>query len=198
MVTKMRQKANRSDGDVAAESLLAATALGDRGSFERLFRLYYSRVGGFIRRVVSQPQAIEEIINDTMLAVWKSADRYQKKSKVETWIFGIAYNKAMEYVRSRHRHTRLEVALDEADLPETEARAGNDARQWIEQALQSLSPEQRAVVELTYTFGYSYPEIAKIVDCPAGTVKTRMFHARKLLKPVLERLAEPRAMEKTR
>ena len=163
--------------------------------FERLFRLYYSRLGSFIRRIVGQPQAIEEIVNDTMLTIWRSADRYEGKSKVDTWVFGIAYNKAMEHIRRHQRQTRNEVTLDESDPSFPTIDRNDDAGQWVQQALRRLSPEQRALVELTYTFGYSYPEIAKIVECPPGTVKTRMFHARKLLKPVLERLAEPRAME---
>ncbi len=192
----MRTQSTRSAENATAERLLAATARGDKKSFEQLFRLYYRRLGGFIRRMVAQPQAIEEIINDTMLVIWRSADRYQQKSKVDTWIFGIAYNKAMEHIRRNQKHTHNEVALDESVTSLPAAARSDDASQWVEQGLQRLSPEQRAVVELTFTFGYSYPEIAKIVDCPTGTVKTRMYHAKKLLKPVLERLAEPRGMEK--
>ncbi len=185
------------DSGPCAKTLLLATADGDRNSFEQLFRLYYQRLGGFIRRLLAQPQAIEEVINDTMLAIWNSAGRFEGKSKVDTWVFGIAYNKAMEHIRRQQRYLKHEVALEESEVPEPSTSHRRDARQWVELALAKLSPEHRAVVELTYTFGYSCNEIARIVGCPAGTVKTRMFHARKLLKPALERLARPNVMEKS-
>lgn len=188
---------NSAEPQVCEETLLSATAAGDRRSFEQLFRIYYQRLGGFIRRLLAQPQAIEEVINDTMLAIWTSASRFQSKSKVDTWVFGIAYNKAMEHIRRQQRYSRHEVALEDNEIPEPTTGHHRDAREWVALALAKLSPEHRAVVDLTYTYGYSYTEIAQIVDSPAGTVKTRMFHARKLLKPVLERLADPKTMEKT-
>ncbi len=181
------------DQDVVA--LLAATAQGDKASFEKLFRHYYRRVGSFVQRMVSQPMAVEEIINDTMMAIWKSAANYQGKSKVDTWVFGIAYNKTMEHIRRHQRHQQNETTLDDIENQLPADSKPSDLRQWVEKALQRLSPEHRAVIEWTYTFGYSYPEIAKIMECPTGTVKTRMFHAKKLLKPVLERLADPNRLE---
>ena len=62
-------------------------------------------------------------------------------------------------------------------------------RDWLESGLRELSPEHRAVVELTYFHGYSYKEVAAVVGCPVNTVKTRMFHARRRLKVLLPRLA---------
>jgi RNA polymerase sigma-70 factor (ECF subfamily) len=105
---------------------------------------------------------------------------------VSTWIFAIAYRKALKAL-SRHDDPVAEgdeddqQVADAAERPEARMSLAQ-ARAAIDSALRTLSVDQRAAVELTYFHGFSYPEIAAIVDCPTDTVKTRMFHARKRLR----------------
>lgn len=156
-------------------------------AFETLYRRYHPRLARFLHRMLRPEHLIEEVLNDTLLVVWNQADRFNGQSKVSTWIFAIAYRKALKAI-DRHDEPMPSPAdeddqpvADHAERPE-ERMSLAQARVAISVALRTLSPDQRAAVELTYFQGFSYPEIAQIVDCPTDTVKTRMFHARKRLK----------------
>ena len=166
--------------------LLRRIARRDRQAFTALYRRYRPRLHGYLRRLLADGQIAEEVFDDVMFVVWKDARRFAGKSAPSSWIFGIAYRRAMSALRSEARHnTRIDrsVGTDEVSV------AHPKDRDLIEAALKQLSPEHRQVVELTYFFGCSYQEIADIAGCPVNTVKTRMFHARKRLKYLLPVLA---------
>ena len=178
--------------DAAEKALLASIAGGDREAFDQLYRSYYPRLRDFIGRLMPQNhEAIDEVVNDTMYVVWTKSDTFRFQSRLSTWIFGIAYRKAMKYFEKEGR-SRLE------QMPEDWVRSIDDASDHasatqlndsLSKALDKLSPIQRSVVELTFEYGYSYAEIAAIMGCPENTVKTRMFHARDRLRKALETLA---------
>jgi len=119
--------------------------------------------------------------------VWKRPEKFNGTSKVSTWIFGIAYRIALK-ARSRYD----EPVEDQIDPPTADGEI--DPEQSLGQrqvqavllgAMGQLSAEHRAVVDLTYFHDAGYREIAEILDCPVGTVKTRMHHARRRLKDLL-------------
>ena len=179
----------QSDDD---ELLIARTAEGDLAAFEELYARYSRRLFGFALRLTRSPDLVEEVVNDTLLALWRSAGRFDGRSKGSTWIFGIAYRKALRALSRRRTGTTLEEAgydraVDPGERPDA-ACERREAASTLESALRELPQEQRAVVELTFFQGLSYPEIASIVDCPVNTVKTRMFHARRKLRAALPRL----------
>jgi RNA polymerase sigma factor (sigma-70 family) len=152
-----------------------------------LYRIYYRRLTRFLDRITRRPHANEEVLDDTMFAVWRKAATFNGTSQVSTWIFAIAYRMALKALkRDRARTQRLldDVEPDSAPSPEAALIEGQ-FRSRIKRLLADLSPEQRAVVELTYYHGCAYKEIAEIVGCPVDTVKTRMFHARRKLRAVL-------------
>ena len=121
-----------------------------------------------------------------MFVVWTDAKKFRGKSAVSSWIFGIAYRKALTALRREGRYEApLRRDVETAD-PHGSPRADLEL---IHAGLAGLSPDHRQVIELTYFCGYSYEEIAAIADCPVNTVKTRMFHARRRLKVLLPRLA---------
>ncbi len=171
--------------------LLRRVARQDRGAFETLYHRYYRRLFSFVFRVTRRAEIVDEVVNDVMLALWQSADRFAERSKPSTWIFGIAYRKALKALR---RLSRSESENEET-LTGTEPSFEGDGpisvmiqRELagaLGKALAALSPEQRSVVELTYFQELSYREIAEIVGCPVNTVKTRMFHARRRLRQLL-------------
>lgn len=174
--------------------LLAAVAEGDVRAFERLYRRYHRPVTGFLFKLTGRPGLVEELVNDVMVVVWQKAGTFAGRSQVSTWIMGVAYKTALKAIRKFGRAPKtVEVeagmALDEAG-PERSL-ADRERRDQIRRALNELSPEHRAVVELTYYLGHSYREIAQIVGCPENTVKTRMFHARKRLREALSSRHEP-------
>jgi RNA polymerase sigma-70 factor (ECF subfamily) len=130
---------------------------------------------------------VDEILNDTMFVVWRKAATYNQRSKVSTWIFGIALRRALKAL------ARIDepVAFEADDSPDLRSSgpdrlvAQAEAKERIVQAMGALSPDHRAVIELTYFEGYSCAEVAEIMRCPVNTTKTRMFHARRRLRMLL-------------
>jgi RNA polymerase sigma-70 factor (ECF subfamily) len=172
--------------DAEDRRLVACVCAHELAAFETLYRRFHPRLSRFLHRMLRPEHLIEEVLNDTLYVVWNQADRFNGASKVSTWIFAIAYRKALKAL-SRHDDPLPDASADDApqadaaDRPEGRMSLAQ-ARAAIDAALRALSVDQRAAVELTYFHGFSYPEIARIVDCPTDTVKTRMFHARKRLK----------------
>ncbi len=171
--------------DGSEKALLAAVARRDRQAFTSLYRIYQPRLYGYVRRMVANVVIVEEIIDDVMFVVWTDAKKFRGGSAVSSWIFGIAYRKALTALR---KESRYQAPLTN----EVEEFAAKDAPvdlDLLRSGLAQLSADHRQVVELTYFCGYSYQEIAEIADCPVNTVKTRMFHARRRLKLLLPKLA---------
>jgi RNA polymerase sigma-70 factor (ECF subfamily) len=167
--------------------LLKRIADRDLRAFETLYRLYHPRLTRFLMNMLRRPQLAEEALNDTMMVVWKRPEAFNGTSKVSTWIFAIAYRTALK-ARSRYD--------EPVEDHEAETRASGDrgpeadlgqrqVQEVLMGAMGQLSPEHRAVVDLTYFHEAGYREIAEILDCPVGTVKSRMLHARRHLKGML-------------
>lgn len=182
------QPGHLTSGEQVECALLTGVAEGKIHDFDQLFHQYHDRLFRFVWRVTGSTDLVEEVTNDTMLAVWKQAAQFQFRSKVSTWIFGIAYRTALRALRKNKRHVQHRLEQD-LDLLEAENHGDQtELRDLVEIALRRLSPEQRAIVELTYFMGCSYEEIAATLSCPVGTVKSRMFNVRKKLRPLLEQL----------
>lgn len=185
---RIADKASAARGANAAELLLLEKIRrGDRGAFEALYRAYHPRLTRFLLRLVRRPQLVEEALNDTLMVVWQRPDSFHGGSKLSTWIFAIAYRKAMKalgrFDDPREDPDGFERA-DEGPGPEDNS-AGVLRRDLLARAMDELSPAHRAVVDLTYYHELDYNEIARILDCPVGTVKTRMFHARRQLRRIV-------------
>jgi RNA polymerase sigma-70 factor (ECF subfamily) len=168
--------------------LIRRVAAKDRRAFETLYQRYVQRLHRYLSRQIQSPELTEEILDDVMLVVWQSAARYNGASRVSTWIFGIAHHKALKAcARLASRAAATPLSDDEVtggEGPEDVTMRGELDR-LLARGLAALSPEQRAVVELTFYQGSSYQEIAEITRVPVNTVKTRMFHARRRLAPLL-------------
>lgn len=162
---------------------------GDELAFETFYKHFYPRLFRFILRTTRQPESIEELIQETLLLVWEKPERFNHTSKISTWVFGIAYHKAL---KSMSKTARRSHDVDVEELNETigdplaNLAENTEAQDWLNSALDRLSADQRAVIELTFYHGLAYQDIAKILDCPENTVKTRMFHARKKLQAFAE------------
>ena len=185
----VRLVVDKPNANEADANLLRAIAGGDARAFKALHQRYYSKAYGFALRIVQAPDRAEEIANDAMLAVWRGAARFEGRAKVSSWIFGIVYRMSLKS-RRRFWFERSHVELDDTLGLADEATPGIEAmfvRREISGALATLTVELRTVVELTYRDGMSYPEIAEIVGCPVGTVKSRMSAARQKLRKHLER-----------
>lgn len=168
--------------------LLDRICAGDTLAFDALYRAYRPRLQRFIGGMTRQPGLVDEVLDDTMMVVWHKAPTYNGEAKVSTWIFAIAYRQTLKALRRRGDEVELaeERDADRASPEPDVERQQQELHRHLGRALAGLSAEQRAVIELTYYLGYGCREIARIMDCPVDTVKTRMFYARRKLKTLLE------------
>lgn len=184
----LRAPAWASTSEAEERRLLSLVAERQMSAFDALYRCYQPRLVRFLDRMTRRPDMVEELLNDTLFVVWKRADAYNGRSKVSTWIFAIAYRKALKALAGLDDP----VEEDEADAraceaPGPEQQLGQrQLHTELRRAMSKLSAEHRAVLELTYFHDSAYSEIAEIVDCPEATVKTRMFHARRRLRQLLD------------
>jgi RNA polymerase sigma-70 factor (ECF subfamily) len=167
--------------------LLRRVCAGELRAFEALYRSYHPRLTRFIRTVTQRSQIAEEVLNDTMLAVWTKPQAYNGASKVSTWIFAIAYRKTLKALRKWDEP----VADDFLDLrpspepgPEQQV-SGREVGEGLARALGQLSADHRTVISLACFDAFNYREVAEIMACPVETVKTRMFYARRHLRKSL-------------
>jgi RNA polymerase sigma factor (sigma-70 family) len=181
MEANQRKARGERDGDQALMSRILAR---DIEAFEELYRVYRPRLTRFLSKLVHRPQIVEEVMNDTLMVVWDRAHSFNGASQLSTWIFGIAYRKAMKALRRQDEPVEdpwADARVSSEPTPE-DAFGKQRAHILLRRAIGELSPDHRAVVEFTYFHEMGYREIAEIMGCPVDTVKTRMFHARRNLK----------------
>ena len=183
---RMNGQTDRSESDEL--DLLRRISSGDQRAFESLFTAYGKRIFRYAVRMLGDAAKAEEVTNDVMIEVWKSAGSFEGRSRPSTWIIGITRHRCLNAMRGKPV-----VTVDIDDHPavlETEDTAERhmnteDTKREMREAVLQLSTEHREVVELTFYHNRSYHEIAEIVGCPENTVKTRMFHAKKRLREIL-------------
>jgi RNA polymerase sigma-70 factor (ECF subfamily) len=167
--------------------LLAAVAEGDRGALHELHDLHAPWVRARLTRRCSDRDVVDDAVQDTFVAVWRSASRFEGRGDPAAWIWGIAIRRLIGVLRSRNRwapvappsvEPDLVVAADEVVLLGIEH--GDLAG-----ALGRLSPELRAVLQATVLDGLTTREAAQLLHIPAGTVKTRARRAKQQLRGAL-------------
>lgn len=164
-------------------ALIRRVAARDREAFEILYKRHAPAVYRYLSSQLRQREILGEVLDDVMMVVWEKASSFNGTSRLSTWILGIAHNKVLK-ARAR-AGIREEVQESKDDQVETRGPEqyveDDELRKVMVRALDRLSAEQRAVIELTFYHDRSQAEIAEILGCPVNTVKTRMFHARQRL-----------------
>jgi len=163
---------------------LKAIVQGDRQALADLYQQYASSLVGYLAHLTGDPAAAEELVQDLFMVVWKDAGRFRSDSTVRSWLFGIAHNLGLMCLR-RKRPALLddgaaERLADDAPDPAELADLALD-RERLEAALASLSASHRAVVELAFYHQLSRAQVAQVLDCPVGTVKSRLHYALRAL-----------------
>lgn len=176
------------------ERLLRLVGNRDPQAFDALYREVEGRVFAFAMSRLNDPHASADVLNEVMLEVWRKAATFERRSRPLTWIMGIAHHKICDARRREARRIAeplenlpVERAEDPgmtADRAVALARSADN----VHHCIGTLSDAHRQVVHLAFFEGLSYGEIATIAECPEGTVKTRMFHAKRLLRDCLEGL----------
>lgn len=159
--------------------LVAAVARGDEQAYADLYDMLSAIVFGVCRRVLRDPSEAEEVAQETLLEVWRSASRYDPtRGGVRSWAVTIAHSRAVDRVRSSERRKAREeaVALPEppaVDVVSEAAVSAFEVRR-VRKALAALSDVQRESVRLAFYGGHTHREVAVLLDLPLGTVKTRI------------------------
>ena len=177
--------------DVSDEELISSIAQSDQKAMESFYHRFSSCVYQFAFKVLANPSDANEVMNEVMMEVWKKAHTFNGKSKVRTWLLSITHNKAVDTVRKKSKHDSnddIDSAYDIASECNLElAQQGAEHTSHIKYCMNTLKNAHRQVVYLTFFEGLSYSDIAGIVDAPAGTIKTRMMHAKNQLMACLSR-----------
>ena len=165
-----------SGGDLAG--LLAKVARGDDAAFAGVYDQFATTVYGIVRRVVRDPAQSEEVTQEVLLEVWRTASRFDPgEGSARGWLMTLAHRRAVDRVRSAQasaeREARATVAATDYDVVADEVETRLDAQR-VRRCLDALTELQRESVTLAYYGGYTYREVAALLGVAVGTVKTRM------------------------
>jgi RNA polymerase sigma-70 factor (ECF subfamily) len=166
--------------DTSLEDVVARVALGDEEAFELLYERMAGQVLGLVRRVLRDPAQSEEVAQEVLVEVWRTATRFDRsRGSASTWVLTIAHARAVDRVRSagaatardervgvRHVGREFDEVAEEVEL--------RMEQQAVRSCLSTLTELQREAVRLAYYGGYTYREVAELLDTPLGTVKTRL------------------------
>jgi RNA polymerase sigma-70 factor, ECF subfamily len=176
------------DDTVTDEVLIERIARKDQSAMKLLYARHQLRTYRYLLRLVKNATAAEDLTGDVFLDVWRQADRFEGRSSVSTWLLSIARFKALSSFRRRPHEASDDETVnaieDEADTPEVSLQKVSKAKA-LRLCLERLSAEHREVIDLVYYHERSVDEVGQILGIPEGTVKTRMFHARKRLSEIL-------------
>jgi RNA polymerase sigma-70 factor, ECF subfamily len=159
-------------------NLLTLVARGDHAAFEKVYDQFAGPVYGLVRKVLRDPAQSEEVAQEVLLEVWRTASRFDSaRGSASAWVMTMAHRRAIDRVRSENASTARELKLtpgpetsdDVADLVETKL-----DRQRVRRCLANLTPLQAEAVKLAYYGGYTYPQVGELLKVPLGTIKTRI------------------------
>jgi len=193
-VTDSFQSPNEPSAELEAElvALLGRMAAGDEAALADLYARLNRRIYAFALRRLSNPDLAEEVVVETLYEAWRHAGRFERRSKVSTWVLGIANHKAMDKLRGSAARQWEELG-DEAEQvadpePDTYSRiAERQQAEQIRNCMEALPDAQREALMLVFYEDMALGEVADLQSCPENTVKTRLFHARRKMRECLER-----------
>lgn len=167
---------------------------GDQIAFERFFNAYQPRLMAFLLTNRITLDDAYEIVNQVMYEIWQHSRRFDHRSKLTTWIYGITRHKLIDKIRQISRqdglldhYTNMQGQLDYPDTSAEEHVEHEEDTFLVTTALKQLNTEQRHLIYFTYYLELGTAEVAHILGCPRGTVKSRLYKAKQALKAILSR-----------
>lgn len=192
-------------GDTAArdtdEQLVTKVQNGDRRSFDLLVIKYQHKVMGLVRRFVKDQAEAEDVAQEAFIKAYRAINSFRGDSAFYTWLYRIAVNTAKNTLDARKRRPGSDIDIDDVEdfgfsdnlrvdeNPEN-LLAGEDMHRIVEETLAGLPDELRKALMLREFDGLSYEDIAQIMDCPIGTVRSRIFRAREAIDVAIRPLLE--------
>ncbi len=185
------------------DELIDQVRAGDLRSFEELIDRYRNQVFNFVYRILGSRDEAEDILQDAFMKVYQHLPRYKKQSKFSSYLFTIAHNLSMNRVNYRKRSQMKLDTLAQSDremsvtdrTPDAQLRE-NEIAIVVHRAIEKLPPKYRAALVLSEFEGFSYKQISDVLNCSVGTVKSRIFRARDLLRGYLKGYEEEGLQEK--
>jgi RNA polymerase sigma-70 factor (ECF subfamily) len=181
-------------------SLVRRAKKGDYGAFDLLVLKYQSRVIATAFKYVKEKQLAEDIAQEAFIKSYKSINSFREESSFYTWIYRITVNTAKNYLVSSKRRDEVvisDLSQDDSFYPEKldvdspqEILKASELRDLIFETLSSLGEETRTALSLREFDGLSYEQIAEIVKCPVGTVRSRIFRGREMIEEVVSKHME--------
>lgn len=172
--------------DIQDEILVLRCQQGDAAAFAALFDRWHPRLVRVASRMVRDRQAVLDIVQETWLAVIRGMRRLDDVNAFTRWVFRILHNKCNDWLRRRHRQHRLHDDLASQQVDQAYAPISSQPRfDSVREAMDTLPAEQSELLTLYYIENLSVSDIAEIVNIPYGTVKSRLYHARKRLRAIL-------------
>jgi RNA polymerase sigma-70 factor, ECF subfamily len=156
--------------------LIRAAADGDLDAFEAIVRAYQAHIWRFLRHLLTDAALAEDITQETFIRVHRRLGSFRFQSKFSTWLFSIARNAGIDALRSRDRRRGLLAAV-----PERPPQPDPGGQVELKEAVASLPDRLREAFTLIEVFGLTYREAGEAIGVPEGTVKSRVFHARRQL-----------------
>ena len=194
----------------AVEDLVERAKAGDRPAFGQLVEVYQDKIYGYASRMLGDPDEAEDVAQETFVRAYRSLPHFRGAASFHTWLYRIASNLAIDVARRNRRQSTGNFSLDEpleseegdyereiadeSGSPE-QLTQRREMQELVRQAVAELPEKLRAVVVLYELQGESYEDIAEILGCPLGTVKSRLFNARSQLKDMLEQLVDVGELE---
>jgi RNA polymerase sigma-70 factor (ECF subfamily) len=178
--------------------LIRRAQLEDTSAYEELVRRYYGKIYGLVYGMVSSREDAEDVTQEVFVKAWKALGRFRAQASFYTWIYRIAINRAINFRKKRNRRKTVQFEEFDPDIKQAESykefsSKGSVLRKMnlsefqkkMNEALLTLSDKHRAVVIMHDVQGMSHSDIASIVGCSEGTVRSRLFYARKKLQQEL-------------
>jgi RNA polymerase sigma-70 factor, ECF subfamily len=165
--------------------LVQRTLSGNQEAFRLLYRRHVGPVRRLVYQMTTDSQALDDLTQDVFLKVHRNLSKFRGDAQFSTWLFRIAYNVCQDYHRRKGRSNKI-VRLPVEDLPisapDAEVLSRLDRQEWVSRALETLTPDHRAVVVLHDLQEKPQEEVAQILEVPLGTIKSRLFYGRRKLK----------------
>ena len=174
------------------QQLVQRAQRGDLRAFDLLVLKYQGRIGALVSRYITDPSEVEDVTQEAFIKAYRAIDKFRGDSAFYTWLYRIAANAAKNHLVSRRRRPGADATIEDAELgqqaelladvgtPEAVA-MGEELAALVEEALAALPEELRAALTLREFEGLSYDDIAAVLDCPVGTVRSRIFRAREAI-----------------
>lgn len=183
--TNMRSSSMQELPPAKVMELLDKVAQGDASAVETLYRSFSRPLYAFVRMRIDDDATTQALVDDTFMVVFKAPGRFSQQSSFKTWLFGIAKNLCNDWIRKQTRQPSS-LPIDEADplsmhdesMPAFDRVAEKEIREIIRRCLSRLPDTQRDAVYWVFYEEDSLGQIAQRMNCPEGTIKSRLFHAR--------------------